>query len=245
MNFFRYSSPSTFYPLAGKLIPWFGWSALLLAIVGLVDRLRSRAHRLPAGRGLSHHLHPRRDRMDVDVHLCRDGVLERAVAGLQHAPVGHDGAGAGADRRPDDVHRVVDRRALGPADVGNVLGVGCADDLRADPAVPLFRRDRAAQRHRRRPPRGPRMRRCSRWSAWSTFRSSISPCSGGTRCTRGRRSAWSRPRRWRRSCSLGMLVMAIAVWFYSIAVALMRVRCIILERERGAAWTGQLPPRRA
>ncbi len=35
MNFYRYSSPSTFYPLAGKLIPWFGWSALLLAIVGL------------------------------------------------------------------------------------------------------------------------------------------------------------------------------------------------------------------
>ena len=35
MNFFRYSSPSTFYPLAGKLIPWFGWSALLLAIIGL------------------------------------------------------------------------------------------------------------------------------------------------------------------------------------------------------------------
>jgi len=38
----------------------------------------------------------------------------------------------------------------------------------------------------------------------------------------------------------GMLVMAIAVWFYSIAVVLMRVRCIILERERGVAWTGQL-----
>jgi hypothetical protein len=34
--------------------------------------------------------------------------------------------------------------------------------------------------------------------------------------------------------------MAIAVWFYSIMAALMRVRCIILERERGAAWTGQL-----
>ncbi|HEY5309010.1 MAG TPA: cytochrome c biogenesis protein CcsA, partial [Casimicrobiaceae bacterium] len=35
MNLFRYSSPSTFYPLAGKLVPWFGWSALLLAIIGL------------------------------------------------------------------------------------------------------------------------------------------------------------------------------------------------------------------
>src|SRR5206468_8683892 len=33
----------------------------------------------------------------------------------------------------------------------------------------------------------------------------------------------------------GMLVMALAAWFYSIAVALVRVRCIIVERERGAS----------
>jgi heme exporter protein C len=38
----------------------------------------------------------------------------------------------------------------------------------------------------------------------------------------------------------GMLVMALAVWFYAIAVTLVRVRCIILERERGAAWIGQM-----
>jgi heme exporter protein C len=38
----------------------------------------------------------------------------------------------------------------------------------------------------------------------------------------------------------GMLVMAFAAWFYSIAVALIRVRCIILERERGATWMDQL-----
>jgi len=34
----------------------------------------------------------------------------------------------------------------------------------------------------------------------------------------------------------GMLVMSIAAWFYAIAVALWRVRAIILERERGSAW---------
>ena len=34
----------------------------------------------------------------------------------------------------------------------------------------------------------------------------------------------------------GMLVMSFAAWFYAIAVALWRVRAIILERERGAAW---------
>jgi heme exporter protein C len=34
----------------------------------------------------------------------------------------------------------------------------------------------------------------------------------------------------------GMLLMALAAWMYSIAVALHRVRSIILERERGADW---------
>lgn len=36
----------------------------------------------------------------------------------------------------------------------------------------------------------------------------------------------------------GMLVMALAAWFYAIAVALWRAQAIILERERGAAWIG-------
>ena len=38
----------------------------------------------------------------------------------------------------------------------------------------------------------------------------------------------------------GMLLMALALWMYSIAVALMRVRVIILERESHADWVRQL-----
>jgi heme exporter protein C len=38
----------------------------------------------------------------------------------------------------------------------------------------------------------------------------------------------------------GMLVMALAAWFYAIAVTLARVRVIMVERERGAAWVGEL-----
>ena len=34
----------------------------------------------------------------------------------------------------------------------------------------------------------------------------------------------------------GMIVMVFAFWMYSIAVALARVRAIILERERHAGW---------
>ena len=37
-----------------------------------------------------------------------------------------------------------------------------------------------------------------------------------------------------------MLIMIAAFWMYSIAVTLMRVRCIILERERHAPWVAEL-----
>jgi heme exporter protein C len=35
INWFKYASPQTFYPLAGKLIPWFAASAALLILYGL------------------------------------------------------------------------------------------------------------------------------------------------------------------------------------------------------------------
>lgn len=37
----------------------------------------------------------------------------------------------------------------------------------------------------------------------------------------------------------GMLVMALAFWAYTIGVALMRVRCVIAERVREAEWINQ------
>ena len=39
---------------------------------------------------------------------------------------------------------------------------------------------------------------------------------------------------------LGMLIMALAFWSYSIAAALHRVRTILLERERRAEWAREL-----
>jgi len=35
MNFYHYASPSTFYHLAGKVIPWAAWTAAILTVVGL------------------------------------------------------------------------------------------------------------------------------------------------------------------------------------------------------------------
>ena len=39
---------------------------------------------------------------------------------------------------------------------------------------------------------------------------------------------------------IGMLFLALAFWMYTIAVSLMRVRCIMLERERHAEWVQAL-----
>ena len=37
----------------------------------------------------------------------------------------------------------------------------------------------------------------------------------------------------------GMLIMTFGFWFYGIAAVLLRARCIMLERERGSDWAGQ------
>lgn len=44
---------------------------------------------------------------------------------------------------------------------------------------------------------------------------------------------------------MGMLVMSFAAWFYALAVGLWRVQAIILERERGTAWVADLSKVRA
>jgi heme exporter protein C len=38
----------------------------------------------------------------------------------------------------------------------------------------------------------------------------------------------------------GMLLMALAFWFYTVALVLYRVRTLILQRESHATWVQQL-----
>jgi heme exporter protein C len=54
INWFKYAAPSTFYSLAGKLIPWFAWPAALLFVLGMyigffvapTDAVQSEAYRI-------------------------------------------------------------------------------------------------------------------------------------------------------------------------------------------------------
>ncbi len=54
INWFKYSAPSTFYGLAGKLVPWFAWPSAILFATGLyigffvapTDAVQSEAYRI-------------------------------------------------------------------------------------------------------------------------------------------------------------------------------------------------------
>ena len=124
---------------------------------------------------------------------------------------------------------------LGPADVGHLLGVGRAHDLGAGPALPLLRLHRAAQRDRGSAPRRPRVR-AARARRRGQHADHLFLGAVVEHAAPGRVGEPHRRRRWRRRCCAGMLRDGVRCWMYAIAVALVRVRAIILERERGAAW---------
>jgi heme exporter protein C len=239
MNFFRYSSPSTFYPLAGKLIPWFGWSALLLAIVGLwigfglapTDFQQGEAYRI-----IFIHVASAWMSMFIYVVMAFWSALalgfNTRLSGMMAQALAPTGAlmtfialwtGALWGRPTWGTYWAWDARMtselillflyFGIIALRNAID----DDRRADRACGVLALVGVVNI--------PIIYFSVQW--WNTLHqgSSVSMVAAPKMAA---------------IMLAGMLVMAIAVWFYSIAVVLMRVRCIILERERGVAWTGQL-----
>ena len=239
MNLYRYSSPSTFYPLAGKLIPWFGWSALLLAIVGLwigfglapTDFQQGEAYRI-----IFIHVATAWMSMFIYVVMAFWSALalgfNTRLSGMMAQALAPTGAlmtfialwtGALWGRPTWGTYWAWDARMTSELILlflyFGVIALRSAidDDRRADRACGVLALVGVVNI--------PIIYFSVQW--WNTLHQGSSV------------SAVAAPKM-AAIMLLGMLVMAIAVWFYSIAVSLMRVRCIILERERGAAWTGQL-----
>jgi len=239
MNLFRYSSPATFYPLAGKLVPWFGWSALLLAIIGLwigfglapTDFQQGEAYRIIF-------IHVATAWMSMFIYLVMAfwsalslGFNTR-LSGMMAQALAPTGAlmtfialwtGALWGRPTWGTYWAWDARMtselillflyFGVIALRNAID----DDRRADRACGVLALVGAVN--------VPIIYFSVQW--WNTLHqgSSVSMVAAPKMAA---------------IMLAGMLVMAVAVWFYSIAVSLVRVRCIILERELGAAWTSQL-----
>ena len=193
------ANPTRFLALTARVLPWLAAATALAFAVGLYLVWFTAPGRLPAGRRGEDHVHPRAERLARDGRVDRDEHREHRHAGVAPPARRRGGEKRSAARRRVHVPRAAHRLALGPPDVGHLLGLGRAAHLGAGAVPDVSRRDRAVA-HRGRslraqaaPPRS------SRWSAPSTCRSSSSRSTGGTRCiSRPRCCASAGPRSIRR-----------------------------------------------
>lgn len=230
INWYKYASPQTFYPLAGKMIPWFASLAVIFAVAGLIvgfaiaptDFQQGEAYRIIfvhvpaawmsmfiyvvmafwAGVGLS--LNAKLSAMMAQA-LAPTGAMFTFLALLTGSLWGKPMWGTWWVWDA----RLTSELILLFLYLGVIaLRASIDDTRRADRASALLALVGVVN--------VPIIYYSVKW--WNTLHqgSSINIGAAPKMAT---------------IMLVGMLLMALAFWMYSIAVALMRVRCIIVERK--------------
>lgn len=239
LNLYKYASPATFYPLAGKVIPFFYVLAAILTAVGLyisffvapTDATQGEAYRIifihvPAAwmsmfiylimatwAGLGLVLNTRLSSMMAQA-LAPTGAMFTLVALATGAFWGKPTWGTWWEWDA----RMTSELILLFLYIGYMSLTAAIDDVRrADKAGAILALVGAVNI--------PIIYFSVKW--WNTLHQGAS-----VSLTRAPSMA--------KIMLAGMLIMALAAWMYSIAVALSRVRLIILEREKSSAWVQEL-----
>jgi heme exporter protein C len=240
-SWFRYASPQTFYPLAGALAPWFALAAALFAIAGLytaffiapTDAQQSEVYRV-----IFIHVPAAWMSMFLYVVMAFWAAVGLAfntrLSGMMASALAPTGAlftfialwtGSLWGKPTWGTWWVWDARLTSELILlflyFGFLGLQAAidDPRRADRACAVLALVGVVNI--------PIIYFSVQW--WNTLHQGASvsltkaPAMAATMLT-------------------GMLLMALACWMYSIAVALVRVRAIILERERRADWVQGVAP---
>jgi len=243
-NWYKFSSPATFYPLAGRMIPWFAWPAAILALVGVylglgvapTDAQQGEAYRIIF-------IHVPAAWMSMFLYLVMAfwGALALGFGTRLSAMMAQAIAPTGAlmtfialwtgslwGRPTWGTYWAWDARMtselillflyLGIIALRNAID----EPRRADRACAVLSLVGAIN--------VPIIYFSVKW--WNTLHQGSSV------------SLTAAPKMAAIMLS-GMLILSIAAWLYAIAVALVRVRVIMLERERGSAWLAELPEVRA
>lgn len=239
INWFRFSSPASFFPLAGRLARWFAVPAALLAAIGLwlglvvapTDAQQGEAYRIIF-------LHVPAAWMSMFIYLVMAGwcaislVFNARMASMMAQALAPTGAmftvvalwtGSLWGRPAWGTYWVWDARMTSELILlflylGYMALRHAIDDVRrADRASAVLALVGAIN--------VPIIYFSVRW--WNTLHQGATV------------SLTAAPKMAMIMLS-AMLIMTFAAWFYSIAVTLMRVRAIILERERRTSWAGEL-----
>jgi heme exporter protein C len=239
INWFRFSSPASFFPLAGRLARWFAVPAALLAAIGLwlglvvapTDAQQGEAYRIIF-------LHVPAAWMSMFIYLVMAGwcaislVFNARMASMMAQALAPTGAmftvvalwtGSLWGRPAWGTYWVWDARMTSELILlflylGYMALRHAIDDVRrADRASAVLALVGAIN--------VPIIYFSVRW--WNTLHQGATV------------SLTAAPKMAMIMLS-AMLIMTFAAWFYSIAVTLTRVRAIILERERRTSWAGEL-----
>ena len=239
MNWFKYSSPASFYPLAGRLIPWFFAAAAAFTLAGLyvgffvapTDAQQGEAYRIIF-------IHVPAAWMSMFIY-----VVMAAWAGIGLAFNTRLSSMAASALAPTGAMMTFIALWTGSLWGKPMWGTWWVWDARLTSELILlflyfgFMSLQAAIDDPRRADRAgavialvgvvnvPIIYFSVKW--WNTLHqgASVSLTQSPTMA---------------RTMLLGMLIMALAFWMYSIGAALMRLRCIILERERASDWVKAL-----
>jgi heme exporter protein C len=238
INWFRYAAPQSFYPLAGGLIPWFSVAAVLLALAGLyvglgvapTDAQQGDAYRIIF-------VHVPAAWMSMVIYLAMAFwagiglVFNSRLSSLMALALAPTGAlmtflalwtGALWGKPTWGAWWVWDARLTSELVllflyIGFLsLHASIDEPRRADRAAALLALVGVVN--------VPIIYFSVQW--WNTLHQGAS-----VSLTRSPSMA--------STMLLGMLLMALAAWCYSIAVVLVRVRNLILERERHTGWAHQ------
>jgi len=239
MNLFKYSSPASFYPLAGQAMPIFAALAAVLCVAGLwvgffvapTDAQQGEGYRIIF-------LHVPTSWMSMFIYLvmafwsAMGLVFNTRLSGMMAAALAPTGAmfaalslitGSFWGKPMWGTWWVWDARLTSELILFflylGYLGLHAAidDPRRADKACAVLALVGAVNI--------PIIYYSVQW--WNTLHQGAS-----VSVTRSPSMA--------HTMLIGMLLMALAAWMYSIAVALSRVRAIILERERRTDWVAEL-----
>jgi heme exporter protein C len=234
-DLFRFAAPQAFFPLAGKLIPWFSVLAGVLTLAGLyvaffvapTDHQQGEAYRIIF-------IHVPAAWMSMFLYVVMAGwaglglALNTRLSGMMASAIAPTGAmftflalwtGALWGRPTWGAYWVWDARLTSELVLlflylGFIALKGAIEDpTRADRAGAILALVGVVN--------VPIIYFSVQW--WNTLHQGAS-----VSLTRAPSMA--------STMLAGMLLMALAAWMYSIATTLCRVRSIILERERDAQW---------
>jgi heme exporter protein C len=239
INWLKFSSPATFYPLAGRLVPWFTGLAVILIAVGLYMSFAVAPTDYKQGEGYRIiFVHVPAAWMSMFIYVVMAGwagvglIFNTRVSAMVAQALAPTGAmftflalwtGSFWGKPMWGTWWVWDARLTSELIllflyIGFMaLQASIEDPRRADRAGAILALVGVVNI--------PIIYFSVKW--WNTLHQ-------GASIRIGQESTMAVTMLWT------TLIMALGFWMYSIAVVLSRVRCIILERERNATWVAEL-----